>query len=312
MGDAQPEGSGAPRSNSFNLIPRRDVLRAAGQVCPLRDRPGRGDPSRELYLRLRDRMRCYGTDTNDFAEAELRAVRNRYGQLYADVSGKLFPDDFSKDLRKLRLSRECLTCDALRDCPGCYRAAPADVFGPDDAVVREHLAGLGGDVLDIGCGEGPYAATLAANDRIRYLGVDPDAGAIRLLRSRYPAADYHCGTVTESLADNERRFDAVLVLRSFNHLPDPRRDIERAVERLRVGGTLLVVDNVAFGLVREHEHAIRAESGPGRFEHFRNDDADAAAACLKGLPLRLLERRDTTPTTSNQWLLRYERLTEDA
>jgi hypothetical protein len=70
---------------------------------------------------------------------------------------------------------------------------------------------------------------------------------------------------------------------------------------------LLVVDNVAFGLLRGREQAARAERGPGALEHHRNASAAQAHRATEGLPLRLVERRDVGPGTSNQWLLRYER-----
>jgi SAM-dependent methyltransferase len=113
----------------------------------------------------------------------------------------------------------------------------------------------------------------------------------------------------ENLGDELGVFDHVLVLRSYNHLDDPARALDGAIGRLRPGGTLTVVDNVAFGLVRGRAHAARAEAAPeNRLEHVRNDDAARAAKRLSGRPLRLLERRDVGRGTSNQWLLRYERL----
>jgi len=113
----------------------------------------------------------------------------------------------------------------------------------------------------------------------------------------------------EDLGDDLGLFDHVLVLRSYNHFEDPTLVLDAAIKRLRPGGTLTVVDNVAFALVRGRVHAARAEAAPGnRLEHFRNDDAERAAKRLEGRPLRLILRRDVSRETSNQWLLRYERM----
>jgi len=87
------------------------------------------------------------------------------------------------------------------------------------------------------------------------------------LAARWPWANVRVGEA-ESL---EGTFDHVLLLRSWNHLRDPKRALERIVAVLRPGGTLTVVDNVAFGLVRSRAQAERAESGPAVHEHFRND-----------------------------------------
>ncbi len=308
----------APRSNSFNFAPVLDVPREAGEPCPVS--AGRFDlaqlePGRDVFVRLHDRMRLFRTRTRDFADAEVMAVKRELGQVYADVSGKVALDDFARDLRKLVLGRECRQCELSARCAGCFHARRTDVFSAADARVREILAGLAGDVLDVGCGEGPYLDALAEGARrgsLRYLGLDPDAQRIALLRSRYPWADYHEGSL-QSLTQSggqEPRFDHVLILRSYNHLPDPAIALDAAVALLRDGGTLLVVDNVAFGVVRTEQHVARAEAGPATFEHFRNDSSGDAAALLSQRPLDLLERRDVTPSTGNQWLLRYQRTTE--
>jgi SAM-dependent methyltransferase len=184
-----------------------------------------------------------------------------------------------------------------------------DVFTRDDARVRELLAQLRGDVLDLGCGEGPYAdilAPLASSGQIRYLGVDPDAGAIARLRERWPWAQLHVGD-GEQLELDERSFDHVLILRSWNHLREPERVLARLLPRIRAGGTITIVDNVAFGLARTHGQTQRAERSRAAFEHYRNDTLADAAAVLgdftAAFGLIELSRLEVGPHTSNQWLL---------
>jgi SAM-dependent methyltransferase len=114
---------------------------------------------------------------------------------------------------------------------------------------------------------------------------------------------------TAETLDGEALADAVLVLRSWNHIADPDRALAAFARLLRPGGTLLVVDNVAFGLARTRQQQRRAERGPAGFEHHRNDGAgEVHARVLRlALPLALAERCDVGPATSNQWLLRYSR-----
>lgn len=302
-----------PRPNSFNLVPRSDVPRGRGQKCPLQSAPARlrelladTTPARAAFLRLADRMRLFTTLTGDFDEQELSRIKRELGQLYADVSSKLAPDDFARDLVKLELAAECSHCEQRDACAGCYLPNRRDVFGRDDARVRELLASLSGSVLDVGCGEGPYLSELEAAaraGRISYLGLEPDAERLAVLQSRHAWAELRVGTL-DALED-DRRFDHVLMLRSYNHLPDPRQSLARAVELLVPGGTLLLVDNVAFGLARARGHAVRAEGSAAAFEHFRNDSATEAHALCAVHGLELLERRDVGPATSNQWLLHY-------
>ena len=301
-----------PRSNSYHFVPERDIARPKGAPCPVRrDGVRPYDRGRTLFLRLKDRMRLFRTESRDFSDEELHATKEQLGQVYLDVSTKLSPDDFAKDLRKLRPAGECVVCPLRAECTGCWEPVQEDVFSRDDARVLALLAGLRGRVLDLGCGEGRYLDALAVKARegaIEYTGVDPDEGRLRVLASRYPFARF-LAAPAEALPESVGALDHVLVLRSYNHLADPAAALDRAIAPLRPGGTLLLADNVAFGLVRGRAHAARAEAAPGnRFEHYRNDGAAEAAARLEGRPLRLVERQDVGPATSNQWLLRYERL----
>jgi len=258
-------------------------------------------------------MRLYRTETRDFTDTELLVIKEELGQVYADVSSKLAPDDFAKDLRKLVLETECATCERRPECSGCFRMRAEDVFSRDDARVREILRSLAGTVLDVGCGEGSYLSELESGvqaGRVRYLGLDPDPERVSLLRSRYAWAEYAVGTL-DDLGERATRFDHVVFLRSYNHLSDPDRALELVLGRLGVGGTLLIVDNVAFGLVRSREHAARAEASSAAFEHYRNESSELAHARVAGRPLRLLERSDVGRRTGNQWLLRYERTSDE-
>jgi 2-polyprenyl-3-methyl-5-hydroxy-6-metoxy-1,4-benzoquinol methylase len=298
-----------PRSNSMNFAPVRDVSRARDERCPLAAEPARlkelGDVERMVFVRLRDRMRLCRTDTRDFSSPEIARVKSAQ-QIYLDVSSKLAPDDFSRDLKKLELEAECRHCPEAHACAGCYRASAYDVFAGDEGRVREIVGSLEGDVLDVGAGLAPYASELseaAHAKKTRYFAIDPEESRLELLRSRHPWISVETGTI--ETVDSNRRFLHILLLRSFNHLPRPRAAIERAVELLMPGGTLLIVDDVAFGLVRSGEQRERAERSDAGFEHYRNASSEDALAMLGDLPLTLIERRDVDPVGSNQWLLRF-------
>ena len=260
-------------------------------------------------------MRLVRTGTDDFSDDELAVTKERLGQIYADVSTKLAPDDFARDLRKLRPSAECAACSYQGACPGCWEAVPGDVFGRDDARVLAILAGLAGRVLDVGGGEASYLASLAASigaGAVEYVCVDPDEARLAVLASRHPSARFVAGRA-EALPEGLGTFDHVLFLRSYNHLADPARALAGALALLRPGGSLVLVDNVAFGLVRSAAHAARAEADPAnQLEHYRNDGAAEADAAVQAVvvqaarALRLVERHDVRPDTSNQWLLRYQ------
>jgi MoaA/NifB/PqqE/SkfB family radical SAM enzyme len=300
-----------PRSNSFNyvfeaLVP--PAVDGSGEDrCPLlRDGITPWDRGRHLFVRNGERIGRFRAETRDFADVEIAAIKHDAGQIYLDRSQKTAPDDFPNDLMKLRRSGWCGSCPEQRACTGMYEPLFEDLFTRDDHRVREIVGQLVGDVLDVGCGEGPYEdvlAPLAESGTIRYVGVEPDPERAAALRARRPWAEVRQATVESLAPDTGDLFDHVLLLRSWNHLRDPDRALENLVAAMRPGAVLTIVDNVAFGLARTRTQAARAEGSPAGFQHYRNDDA--AAACF---PLAVLEQREITPETSNQWLVRYRRL----
>lgn len=301
--------STGPRSNSFHFVPVRDVDRAPGAPCPLVDNAAlRQVPSRArtLWLRLPGRMRLFETSSSDFSDAELGEIKHGVGQIYLDVSSKNRFDDFAKDLKRLKLATECEICDLASECAGAYAKGPSADFAQEETALGEILQGLRGAVLDYGCGHAPYAELLAAaavEGAVQYYGVEPDASARERLLQRRPWA-----LLSERVPEAPRSFDHVLLLRSINHLPDPAGTIADLLPRLKSSGTLLIVDNVAFGVVRSVEQARRAEHSSAAFEHFANASAEDIHARLSELPLRLLSRQDVTRSTANQWLLHYAKL----
>jgi MoaA/NifB/PqqE/SkfB family radical SAM enzyme/SAM-dependent methyltransferase len=306
-----------PRSNSFNY--RLEQLLSttfeghSHEQCLLRGKVGvtPWDRGRDLFVRNGARLVRFRAESRDFSDREIIEIKHELGQLYLDASNKIAPDDFARDLVQLVRSPLCGACPSRAECTGMFEPLFEDVFTRDDARVRELLATLTGDVLDLGCGEGPYVdllGPLAEAGTIRYLGVDPDPGAIARLRAAWPNANLRCSDGEQLELDADQSFDHVLILRAWNHLREPERVLERLLPRLRPGGTLTIVDNVAFGLARTREQTERAERSRAGLEHYRNDTSADALRLLAPLAsrfgLRPLEHRSVAPSTSNQWLLR--------
>jgi SAM-dependent methyltransferase len=302
-----------PKANSYNLTAVVDIARDRAEPCPIARGEQEYDPVRSLFVRIRDCMRLCETRTTDFSLEELAAVKDRYGQIYADISVKLAPDDFEADLRKLHEASECLTCQARgRRCGGCWQPRADDVIARHRRHIDRILGWMNGRILDIGCGAGaplaPIAQSVAAR-QVDYVGIDPDPGHIALLASRHPWARYRVASAEELLGDRAElgTFDHVVLLRSYNHLRNPGAALDAAIAFLDPGGTLLIVDNVAFGLVRSPRQASMAEAGSAVFEHFRNEDSAAVEHRLADSALRLIDKREVTPDGSNEWFLHYEK-----
>jgi SAM-dependent methyltransferase len=138
---------------------------------------------------------------------------------------------------------------------------------------------------------------------VRYVGLEPDGDLVDRMREKWAWANVQRGDA-ESI-DATAAYDHVLVLRSWNHLHDPKRAVRAILKALRPGGTLTVVDDAPFGLLREPDQAARAEGSRAIFEHHRNDGPDEAARVLSSTPLVALDRLDVGPSTSTLWMLRY-------
>lgn len=300
-----------PRANAFHYVHERDLAWPEnGAGCPVAESGAAPyDPRRQLFVRDGERLGIYRTHTRDFSDSDIARTTHARGQVYLDVSAKPAVDDFATDLRRLEPLEVCGTCPVRVGCPGGRRALASDVFARDDQLVAEHLGGLDGDVLDIGCGHGRYAellSALAEAGRIRYVAVEPEASLAEAFRQRHPWATVLAQPI-ESVALEPESFDHVLVLRSYNHLPDPQAVLTRLSTALRPGGSMLVVDNVPFAMVRTREQARRAETSDAGFEHHHNHGAEDALRLLRGTPLHLISSRPVRPETSNQWALLLER-----
>lgn len=304
-----------PRSNSFNYTLEATIADDGPRCAVLTSGLAPWEFGRHLFVKRDDLIERYRTRTRDFSDREIAEIKHQRGQIYMDVSDKAAPDDFARDLVQLRRSSVCEGCPEHADCTGLFEPVADSVFERDDLRVRELVGSLSGRVLDVGCGEGPYSELLeplVADGTVDYVGIDPHQGRIAALRERWPWARLIATTAERLAADADadpetRRFDHVLVLRSWNHLREPDAFLRALGSLLVPGGTLLLVDNEAFGLARSQEQSQRGESGPADFEHYRNDGSEQAAALVErlGLPLELLEAEAVQPGRSNQWLLRY-------
>ncbi|MCA9720085.1 MAG: radical SAM protein, partial [Myxococcales bacterium] len=267
--------TGRPRSNSFNYRLEGRLAATDAERCPLLDGLGvtPWDRARSLFVKNGARLARYRAETRDFSDGELEVIKHERGQIYVDVSRKDAPDDFARDLVQLRRSALCDGCAERNHCTGLFEPVFEDVFSRDDERVRALLRELTGDVLDVGCGGGgrydALLGDLAAAGTIRYVGVEPDPGHAAAIRAARPWAEIRAVALED--LDGDDRYDHVLALRSWNHFADGAAALARLVALARPGGVVTIVDNVAFGLVRTRGQSARAEAGPARFEHHRND-----------------------------------------
>jgi len=88
-----------------------------------------------------------------------------------------------------------------------------------------------------------------------------------------------------------------------------RDAVGRMVELLRRGGLLYLCDSIAFGMLRTPKQvAFADDNAPVGHEHFRNWSSEQILALLEEFPLRVVEHHAVTPDSSNQWLVKAERI----
>jgi len=105
--------------------------------------------------------------------------------------------------------------------------------------IRQHVSLSGRKVVDIGCGGGILAESMAAADAV-VTGIDMAEGplAVAKLHQHESAAkvDYRHATAEELAASEAGTFDVVTCLEMLEHVPDPSRVIRSCAELVQPGG----------------------------------------------------------------------------
>jgi SAM-dependent methyltransferase len=147
-------------------------------------------------------------------------------------------------------------------------------------VVQRLLPPAGQDVLEIGCGQGGFAARLA--QRYSYSGVEPDAesasiAAERVLQSGGRGVVHH-GDL--SVLDPAARFDLVCAFEVIEHIEHDEQALDAWAGRLRPGGWLLL-----------STPAYQHRFGPAdeMVGHYRRYDPPVMARLLAHVGLRDVE-----------------------
>ena len=161
------------------------------------------------------------------------------------------------------------------------------------SLILETFAPIAGRrIVDIGCGPGILAKTLAA-EGAEVTGIDPGEPAIRSAASRVPAARFEQASA-EALPFPDARFDGAVFLNALHHVPNPRRALEEAARVVGPGRPIVVVEPLAEGSffaalkLIEDETVIRAAAQAAIAEVV----ASGAFACRRDVTF---ERHETFP-----------------
>jgi 2-polyprenyl-3-methyl-5-hydroxy-6-metoxy-1,4-benzoquinol methylase len=131
-------------------------------------------------------------------------------------------------------------------------------------------------VLDAGCGDGNFTASLAESG-LEVTGIDLSQGGIAKARSRYPHVQFAMGSVYDDLCELccVPHFDAIVSVEVIEHLYSPRQFVRRAYAALRPGGILIVttpywgyLKNLVLALTNRMDRALTSLWDGGHIKHW--------------------------------------------
>ncbi len=296
-------------SNSFQIVARGPGERFQVTACPVRaGQAPPPDPVRELLVQSgRGRAVRADAGTRDFSDESLRVALRDRGQVYLPAPDLDQATDFASQLARLELAATCRRCPRRGECGGYWRPLARPAFEGAKRLIDERLARLAGRVLDVGCGAAPYAAALKPAlraGRLEYVGIDPDLPTARLNPPKTLLPER-----LESFHWSGEPFDAIVALRSLNHLPDPLEGLRKMAALTEPGGRVLVAEDVIFGLVRTGAQAARiATRSDLAFEHYLNLDAGEVVELAADAGLNCIEQIGVERTGCTLWVLELRRV----
>jgi glycosyltransferase involved in cell wall biosynthesis len=166
-----------------------------------------------------------------------------YGEELCYVDGMKYARHVARAVR--RYKQTCRSVNCYPEFQEYFIHYPIKQSKYSSHYYARLLTGSNHDVLDIGCGEGFFAAELARSGN-RITGVDDRVAPANAIFERYFSADLDggIGPVVEQL--NGQRFDRVLLLDVLEHLKSPGQILEQSHAVLKREGSLIVsLPNVA-------------------------------------------------------------------
>ncbi len=300
-----------PISNSFVYEPLRELPDFDIHTCSIRSGQWKPeDPERLLLLSDKSRVRLCRTDSSDFSIEQIRQIKQDFGQLYFDRSGNLYHEDFLHDLVKLSPHPVCTACPDFSWCPALYEFDPKEHFALSEQKLATFFRHLKGELLDVGGGPSRYTKEFSdciTKHGMNYFVLEPNPPQVLLeFLKEHDIEDHLRRGYVEDIDFEAERFDMILVMRSHNHFYDKSRAYRNMLRWLKPGGSLMVVDNIAFGVVRSQEvmQRLRSQGGQPNYEHFSNHHSKQALQIISSLAdMELLEHHPVHVEGANQWQL---------
>jgi len=218
-----------------------------------------------------------------------------YGDELCYVNGMRYARDVARAVRRYRQTRRSVRC--FPEFQEYFVHYPIKHSKFSSHYYARKLVGTNQDVLDIGAGEGFFAAELAeAGNRVT--GIDNRVMPLESSRFKeYFTADLEDGIEPVVRQLDNRRFDRVLLLDVLEHLRNPERILEQCHQTMKREGLLIVslpnIANIAVRLMLLFGRFEYAERGLLDKTHLRFFTRKTGRRMLERAGYIILEEKET-------------------
>jgi len=171
-----------------------------------------------------------------------------YGEELCYVDGMKYARDVARAVR--RYKQTCRSVNCYPEFQEYFVHYPIKHSKYSSHYYARLMTGSNQDVLDIGCGEGFFAAELSKSGN-QITGIDDRVTPANAVFEQYFTADLDAGIAPVLDQLNGKRFDRVLLLDVLEHLKAPEKILQQAHGALKREGSLIVsLPNIANIVVR--------------------------------------------------------------
>lgn len=177
--------------------------------------------------------------------------------------------------------------------------------------IRQHVQLSGSDTIDIGCGGGILAESMAVAGAT-VVGIDMAEGPLAVARLHQHESEakveYRQATAEELAAESPSSYDVVTCLEMLEHVPDPAQVIQSCAELVKPGGHVFFSTinrnpkSFAFAIVGAEYVLKLLPAGTHEYEKFIRPSELEAWARRAGLTLKDSIGMHYNPLTKNYWL----------
>jgi|GEM_PF-5538628 len=298
-----------PVSNSIVFVAEKTLDNFDVEKCPiLAGRLQIGDAEHCILLdKGGGKAELYCTSSADFDPTNMQRIIHKLGQVYLDLSGEIYHYDFEKELKKLTPHPVCKVCPERPNCPALHMPIEENLFRKAENLFLVELEKIRGRVLDVGCGavrSKGVIGRLLDEKLIEYYAVEPTPpDALREFLHQHCIDSNLFAAQVEHYEVPPESFDWILLLCSYNHLYDIDRAFQAMHSWLKPGGHMLLLENIAYGVLRERSiwEKINQTEGATCFEHYHNHTSEEVLQHLLAAGFTLISEIPVTGDTANQW-----------